>query len=170
MQDFVDPESVFEKINLREGMIAADFGCGAGSWAIPLARILEEGKVYAIDVLDEPLSVLRSRMKSAKVQNIEIIKADVEKNSKLLSNSCDLVLITNLLFEVESIKNVLLEAKRVLRGGGEILIVDWKKEAPFGPQKRVSLEEIREIASQLGLEEKKEFPAGKYHFVLLLSK
>ena len=48
-------------------MIAADFGCGSGGWAIPLAKKLEEGKVYAIDILEEPLSALRARAKLEKI-------------------------------------------------------------------------------------------------------
>jgi ubiquinone/menaquinone biosynthesis C-methylase UbiE len=109
-------------------------------------------------------------MKFEGISNIEIKKSDVEKNSLLLSESCDLVLMTNLLFEVEDIKKVLEEGKRVLKTGGKILIVDWKKEASLGPEKRILPEKVKEIALNLGFSLEDEFEAGSYHWALVLKK
>ena len=170
IKDFLDPEEVLKKLNLKEDMVAADFGCGSGGWALPLAKILKKGKVFAIDILEEPLSALRGKMKFEGISNIEIKKADVEKSSLLLSESCDLVLMTNLLFEVEDIKKVLEEGKRVLKEGGKILIVDWKKEVPFGPEEKVLPEKVKEIALNLGFSLEDEFEAGSYHWALVLKK
>jgi len=151
-------------------MIAADFGCGSGGWAIPLAKKLEGGKVYAIDILEEPLSALRAKIKLEKIFNIEVIKSDIEKTSRILSESCHLVLMTNLLFEVSDIKKVLEEGKRILRKGGEILIVDWKEESSLGPEKKISAEEVKKIAEEIGLKLEKEFEAGIYHWGLIFQK
>jgi ubiquinone/menaquinone biosynthesis C-methylase UbiE len=170
MEEFLNPEKVLKKLNLKEDMIAADFGCGSGGWALPLAKILKKGKVFAIDLLEEPLSALRGKMKFEGISNIEIKKADVEKSSLLVSESCDLVLMTNLLFEVENIKSVLEEGKRVLKKGGKILIVDWKKEVPFGPEEKVSPEKVKEVCLNLGLTLENEFEEGLYHWVLVFKK
>ena len=170
MEEFLDPEKVLKRLDLKEDMVAADFGCGSGGWVLPLAKILKKGKVFAIDILEEPLSALRGKMKFEGISNIEIKKSDVEKSSLLLSESCDLVLVTNLLFEVEDIKKVLEEGKRVLKTGGKILIVDWKKDAPFGPEKRILPERVKEIALSLGFSLEDEFDAGSYHWGLVLKK
>lgn len=152
-------------------MVAADFGCGSGGWVIPLAKKLEYGKVYAIDVLEDPLSALRSKMKMEKIINIEPVKADVEESTRLISGSCDLVLMTNLLFQVGDIKQVLLEGKKVLRGGGRILVVDWNEDAPVGPEgKRISAEDVKELAEEEGFTLEKEFEAGPYHWGAILTK
>lgn len=80
MEGFLDPKEVLTtKLNLRENMTAADFGCGSGGWVMPLAKILKKGRVFAIDVLEEPLSALRGKIKLEGLFNIEIKKADVEK-------------------------------------------------------------------------------------------
>ena len=183
MEGFLNPSEVLKRLELKKNMIAADFGSGSGGWAIPLAKILEEGKVYAIDILEEPLSALRAKVKIEKLFNIETRKADLEKGTTLLSDSCDLVLMTNLLFECQDKKSVLKEGERVLKPGGKILVVDWKKDAPFGPKGREVLpEEIIKLAEEIGLELEKpappqtqgsgagEFEAGSYHWGLILLK
>jgi len=168
---FLNPFKILNLLDLKENFIAADFGSGSGGWAIPLAKGLENGKVYAIDILEEPLSALKSRAKFEKVLNIETIKSDIEKTSKLFKDYCDLVLMTNLLFEVEDKTKVLEEGKRVLKEGGKILIVDWKKEAPLGPKEgRISAKEVKELAKKTGLKLEKEFEASIYHWGLILVK
>jgi len=170
MTGFLNPNEVLKNLELDKDMVCADFGCGSGGWAIPLAKKLEEGKVFAIDILDEALSALRAKIKLEKILNIEIVKSDIEKTSRLLKNSCDLVLMTNLLFEVADIKNVLEEGKRVLKAGGKILVVDWKKDAALGPKEKISPKKVKEIAKELDLELEKEFEAGIYHYGLIFVK
>ena len=170
--EFLNPTEVLNKLELKDDMVAADFGSGSGGWVLPLAGKLSEGKVYAIDVLPEPISVLEARMKSEKIFNIQTIQSDIEskKGSTLALSSLDLVLMTNLLFQVEDKKRVLGEGKRVLREGGKVLVVDWKPAASKGPEQRVSPDEVKEIAKELDLKLEKEFEAGSYHYALLFSK
>lgn len=173
MEGFLNPEEVLNQLDLREDMVVADFGCGSGGWVIPLAKRLKTGRIYAIDILEEPLSALKSKIQIEKISNIEIILSDVEsKNGSTLNHeSCDLVLMTNLFFELEDKKSVLEEGKRVLKEGGKILVVDWKKDAPLGPKERgVSAEDIKKIAKDIDLKIEREFEAGSFHWGLILVK
>ena len=47
---FLNPQEVLNHLELEGDMVAADFGSGSGGWAIPLAKRLKFGKVYAIDI------------------------------------------------------------------------------------------------------------------------
>ena len=173
MEDFLTPADVLNQLDLKEEMAAADFGSGSGGWAIPLAKRLKEGKVFAIDVLEEPLSALKGKAEFSNLFNIETIRADVEggKINQIEDNSLDLVLITNLLFQVEDRKGVLEEAKRTLKEGGKILVVDWKEKAPLGPKEgKVSDKEIKKIAKDFKLKFQKDIEAGNYHYALLFEK
>jgi len=173
MPKFVDPIEVLDKLNLKEDMIVADFGCGAGGWVIPLAKRVEEGTVYAIDVQEDMLSVLESKLKAESIQNVRKILSNVEEdiNLKLPPLSCDLVLMTNLLFQVENKKKVFEQADRVLKKGGNILIVDWKPNNLLEPAKgKVSVDDIKKIAKEFPLELKKEFSTGDYHYALVFEK
>jgi len=171
MEGFLNPNEVLNQLKLLGEMIAADFGSGSGGWAIPLAKRLKFGKVYAVDILEEPLSALKSKAEIQKVYNIETINSNVEKGIKLPDLSCDLVLLTNLLFQVDDKKKVLTEAKRVLKKGGKILVVDWLPEALQGPREgRVSPDEVKKIAKNLNLKLEKEFRTGIYHYGLIFIK
>ena len=172
MPEFVNPIQILNQIELRTNMVAADFGSGAGGWTIPLAKKLEEGRVFAIDIQEEPLSALESRAKIQGISNIRKIVANVEERIPGLTGfSCDLVLMTDLLFEVEDKEAVFREAERVLKSGGKILVVDWLPGAPLGPKdERVSQDEIKEIAKNLGFQLQKELKAGDYHYGLVFQK
>jgi len=171
MDGFLNPQEVLNELKIEGEMIAADFGSGSGGWAIPLAKRLKFGKVYAVDILEEPLSALKSKAEIQKVYNIETINSNVEKGIKLPDLSCDLVLLTNLLFQIEDKKRVLTEAKRVLKKGGKILVVDWLPEALQGPREgRVLPEEVKKIAKNLNLKLEKEFRTGIYHYGLIFIK
>ena len=173
MEGFLNPKEVLKKLDLKADMIAADFGSGSGGWVLPLARILTEGKIYAIDILEEPLSALKGKAEISGIKNIEIIRSDVEteKGSKIKNNEVDWVLMTNLFFEAEDKKGILEEGKRVLKKGGKILVVDWKKEAVLGPKEEgVSSGEIKEIAKELDLKLEKELETGDYHWGLVFGK
>lgn len=173
MKDFLDPNQILDQVELFSEMIAADFGSGSGGWAIPLAKRLKDGKVFAIDILKEPLSVLKSRAESERILNVQTVCSNIENKggSKLGDNSLDLVLMTNLLFQIEDKKRVFSEAKRILKKGGKILIVDWLPKTSFGPEKaRVLPETVKKLAKDAGLSFEKEFKAGTNHYGIIIKK
>jgi ubiquinone/menaquinone biosynthesis C-methylase UbiE len=172
MQGFVDPQMILKELRIKEDMVMAEFGCGSGKLTLALAERLKKGRVYGLDIQEEPLLALRSMAKLRVLPNIEIIRCDLEQRngSTLTSNSLDAVLIPNLLFQSEDPKVIIAEGERVLKPGGELLIIDWKIDSPLGPKQKVSAEEIKKMTNGLNLELKKEFNAGDYHYGLLFTK
>ena len=172
MPEFVNPIQILEKVGLRKNMIAVDFGSGSGGWTIPLALKLEQGRVYAIDLQEEPISALMGRAKLQGISNVKKIIADVEKGVlEIKSFSCDLVLMTDLLFQIDDRPAVFKEANRVLKSEGKILVVDWNVDSSLGPREgRISQEEVKELAQNFGFRLEKEFKAGDYHYALVFTK
>lgn len=171
MEAFLNPEQILSQLNLQKSQVAADFGAGSGGWSLPLAKILSEGRVFAVDILEGPLSALSGKAKLAKIINIQTMVADVTKGTKITPSSCDLVLMTNLLFQCENKKAVLTEGRRVLKESGKILLVDWKKSASFGPRDRAVLpEDIKKLAEEAGLKVERQFDASLYHYGFILVK
>ncbi len=168
--NFVDPKEIIEDLPLKDKMTVVDFGCGAGAWIISLADKIEEGIFYAVDILEEPLSILRGRAKHEGLKNIKTVKADVEKGVDIRDESADLVLMTNFLFQVEDKEKVFTEAKRILKNEGLLLVMDWLPESKIGPGSKVSPKEVEKIAQNIDFEKKEEFQAGMYHYGFIYKK
>ncbi len=170
---FLDPNVILEELDLRDDMLIAEFGSGSGAFGIALAKRVPKGRVYALDIQEEPLSALRSRAAQQKVFNVETIRCDLEKEngSGLMDNYLDLVIIPNLLFQAKDKDAIILEAKRVVKNKGNIVIIEWLPGSSFGPKEgRIPPSEIKELAVALGLKLRHEFEAGTYHYGLIFSK
>jgi ubiquinone/menaquinone biosynthesis C-methylase UbiE len=171
---FLQPEEIIRQLNIRKETIVADFGCGAGYFTIPLAKIVEEGKVYALDILDTALESVQSRARLEGFFNIEARVCDLEKpkGSKLEDNSVDLAWLANILFQSSKKADIIKEAGRILKKGGEMVIIDWKPNQPMGPPKEliISPKSVKEIAKNQGLNFEKEFPVDKYHWGMVFLK
>lgn len=171
--EFIDPEEVLEEIDLRPEMRGAEFGCGAGHWAVSLASYLSKGLVYALDVQPGPLSALRARVEREKISNLRTLRGNIseEEGSTLPARSLDIVLIPNLLFQTEEKEEILKEAKRILCPGGILLVVDWrKKERLTSSQPYVTAAQVQSMAKKLGFSFQKEIPAGENHYALIFTR
>ncbi|MEK7173125.1 MAG: class I SAM-dependent methyltransferase, partial [Patescibacteria group bacterium] len=169
---FLDPNEILSQLPLEKDMIAADFGCGSGGWVIPLAQKLTDGIVYAVDVQESSLSAMMSKANLQGLSNIKKVLADIERGVKQIDDSsCELVLMTNLLFQVDNKEAVFKEAKRILKESGRILVIEWGMESPFGPmqESRVSSGRAQEFAEKAGFVLEKKIETGGYHYGLLLN-
>lgn len=172
--EFLKPEKVVEALPLKNNFIVADFGCGSGFFTVTLAEKVPKGLVVGIDILLSSLEALSLKIREQGIKNVNLILGDLEKEkgSGLKDESCDLVFIGNVLFQVEDKKAILKEAVRVLKKGGFLVIIDWGENALLGPAKelRLSKRQVVQIVRALGLKKEKEFEAGQFHFGLIFKK
>jgi ubiquinone/menaquinone biosynthesis C-methylase UbiE len=154
---FLNPIRIIDEISVSKSMKIADFGCGSGGWSIPLAKKSEEGTVYAVDVMNEALSALKSKADTEKVYNIRTLLADIEKGTNLPAGSFDLVVVSNK-------DAVINEAHRVLRQSGKLLVVDWNNTED------VSESEVDQKIKESDFQVVKKIDAGVSHFGALYEK
>jgi len=174
----LDPLKILNKAGIAEGQKVADLGCGtAGHFVIPAARMVgDKGHVYAVDILKSALEGVKSRAKLEGITNLDTIWSDLEvyNATKIDTNSLDVALLINVLFQTKKHDEILKETARMLKSGGTLLVVDWKMtDIPaFGPdsEMRIDPEKIKQTAQDLNLELTKEFEAGKFHFALTFKK
>lgn len=171
---FLNPKEIIRQLNIEKGAIIADFGCGAGYFTIPLAKIVEQGNVYALDVLDTALESVQSKAKLEGLLNIETQHCNLElvNGSGLENNYIDLVLLANILFQSSKRNDIFKEAIRVLKNKGRLIIIDWKANQPMGPPEDliVTLDSIKETIKELGLKFVKEISVDKYHWGVIFEK
>lgn len=174
---FINPQEIINKAGLVEGMTIADLGCGnLGYFIIPMAKVIgKEGIAYGVDILKPVLEAVRSRAKLDGLTNVELIWADLEKvgSSKIPEASTDADFLVNILFQNKKKDAIMQEAARLLKQGGKLVVIDWKKiNIPFGPpvEIRVEPESIKAIASKINLKLLEESDVGDYFWGLLFEK
>lgn len=173
MADFLKIEDVLQDLELKEAMSGAEFGCGSADFAITLAKKLKRGTVFAIDIQEDKLSALKGKLALHKIHNVRTILADLEsaKGSTLQDQSLDIVLIPNLLFQVVDERGIMNEAARVLKPGGQLVVIDWLKKTAFNKNERLAdPEQVKKIAQSLGFSLQQEFTAGDFHYALFFTK
>lgn len=174
--NFFNPTEILKEIGVQEGMRIADFGAGYGYMSFAASNLVgNKGIVYALDVKKAVIEHIKNEIKNNGFNNIKPIWTNLElfNHNPIKSGSMDMVLIVNMLFQSNKHKEILEEAKRVLKTGGTITVIDWKKQAtPFGPpiDERVDLEKLKQTAYNIGLNRIKEFEPGPYHFGILFKK
>ena len=169
---FAHPKRNIGALDIQGGMKIADFGSGSGAYTLLIAeRLGGSGHVYAIDVQKDLLRRTANEAEKKGLRNVEIIWTDLEAPlaSKLADASIDLVLISNLLFQVPDKLPVLREARRIVKPRGQVAIIDWTDlYQGVGPRKEdvVSKEAAIDLARSAGLGLVREFAAGAHHYGL----
>lgn len=173
---FVDPEKIIEKIDLAGVMSAADFGAGAGFYTIALAKALgPRGKVYALDIRKEMLEIVRSKARAFHLSNVEALWADLDSphGSNLKDLTMDLVVISNILFQIQSKEALAAEALRILKPRGKLILVEWSEDpGALGPplKDRITRRDAENLFLKAGFLLDREFQAGEHHYGLLFKK
>ncbi len=168
---------ILEKAKIKEGEKVGDFGCGKNGYFSFLSAkaVGKKGLIYAVDIIKSNLQLLEKEAKEHNISQIKTVWSDIEtfKATKIEENSLDLIFLVNILHESAKPDDILKESVRLLKKGGRLVVVDWKKiSSPVGPEvsSRLNKEFIINSANKTGLIKEEEFEAGKYHFGILFVK
>ena len=175
-KNFAHPVRNAAALGIQPGMKVADFGSGSGAYVLAIAAQLQHsGHVYAIDIQKDLLRRTHNDAAKRGFKNVEIVWADLEApgGSKIADNALELVLISNLLFQIDDKRAVVVEAKRILRPNGRLAVIDWSDSFNMtGPHKDdvVRKEDVLTLARAVELTFVKEFTAGAHHYGLIFRK
>ncbi len=172
---FSSPRENVLQLGLREGMKVADFGAGSGHYARAAAAIVGHGgKVYAIDVQEDILKHIKLNSHEHHRGITETIWGDIEKlgGTHLRDASLDAVILANTLFQMEHRDVFLTEMKRVLKGGGKFMLIDWAGSyGGVGPpsERVVSEHDAEAFFINGGFHKVKSFRAGPHHYGVIFT-
>jgi precorrin-6B methylase 2 len=126
-----------KSLKLKQGMVVADIGAGSGVISVLMAdQIGTEGKVMAIDVQRKMLDRLKAKVKRLEIENILPVKG-TQKTTGLKEKSVDLVILVDVYHEFAFPYEMMLEISRILKPGGRVAFVEYRKEDPTVPIKLV---------------------------------
>lgn len=149
-----------------EGMTVADVGCGLGFLTLPLARrVGPNGRVLAVDVQQAMLDVVRHRVDRAGLgQRVETALCRPD-DLHLPAGGLDFIVTVCVVHEADDRPRMLRQIRAGLAPGGRYLLAEPMWHVP-----RAMYEQIRHEASQAGLVELDERPAGFCRAVLLQAR
>ena len=168
----VDPHLLIAELPLRTDMTVADIGSGPGYFSVPLAKYLYDGMVHAIDVQQGMLDIVVKQAEAVRVNNIETVLSK-ETKIPLDDASIDIALLSNVLHETSSPTRLIRDVERIVKKGGWIVIMEWKKEEmTAGPplKERIALEDVEKLIDKINLPIKARRTIGKSRYLVLVEK
>lgn len=125
------PDAVVAVLQLDAGDRIADLGAGGGYFTFRLADAVGAGgTVYAVDVDDGMIEYLRERAVEEGRKNIEIIRAAYD-DPRLTADGVDMIFTANTYHHLEDRPAYFRNAKKYLRPGGRVAIIDLNGEGWF---------------------------------------
>lgn len=107
--------------SLLPALDVVDFGCGTGVLTVEMAAWARH--VAAIDANADVLAKAKERAEREGTKNVSFLREDLHKLS-LADASQDLVVVSQSLHHVEDPETVLREARRILKPGGRIVLLE----------------------------------------------
>lgn len=168
-----DPDFILERIGLTDGMVFADIGCGSGWFVVAASGIVGvNGWVHAIDLQAEMLEVVNRKIQVHGLENVTLHLCD-ETQFHMNDAMADMALLANVYHELECREDFLREIGRILKPGGRLAILEWKKEElPKGPppEEKVSEDEVESALAASGFNVVDMFYPGPYHVCMVGEK
>jgi ubiquinone/menaquinone biosynthesis C-methylase UbiE len=140
-----DCNRLVKALKIKPGQTVCDMGCGNGFYTMRMARLVgERGRVLAVDIQPEMLSLLDKQLKGKKIKNVEpILSTPIDPN--LPEGKVDLILIVDVYHEFSYPEHMLQAMRKSLAPGGRIALAEFRLEDPAVPIKllhKMSKEQI----------------------------
>jgi ubiquinone/menaquinone biosynthesis C-methylase UbiE len=170
--EYLSPETIWEKLGIENPEVLIDIGAGTGFFALLFSKKMKKGKVFACDISDELLAWMNDNL-PAESKGVVVPVKMAESSVPLPDGTADLVYMINLHHELEEPLRILEESRRLLKEGGKLMIIDWKKEETLeGPplEIRVAEETIENQMLASGFANITKHAVLPYHHFLIGGK
>ena len=158
---------------LRPGIVVADIGAGTGYLSRRMApTVMPGGKVWAVDVQPEMISLLQASAKSSGLTQIEARLSSAD-DVKLPAASVDLAVMVDVYHELAYPYEVMASVLKALKPGGRVVFVEYKAEdprVPIKPLHKMSEAQIKREAAVFPLEWERTVSTLPWQHVVVFRK
>jgi len=174
--DLIDAAAFYRELDLKPGITFLDVACGRGAYSLKASEIVgSAGVVYAVDLWQEGIEQLKANAVEENALNIKAFVSDAGRHIPLDDQVVDVCLMATVLHdfvEDQISQEVLHEIVRVMKPGGTLAIVEFKKmDGPPGPPLhiRLSAEQVGEMLVPYGFSEERRVDVGPYNYLMLFN-
>jgi ubiquinone/menaquinone biosynthesis C-methylase UbiE len=127
---------IFQALAVHGGSRIADIGAGDGFLALRLAPAVgPQGRVFAVDIDEQALERLRTRLAAAGAENVEVVKS-TETDPLLAPASLDGAVVLRAYHEFTRYREMLAHIRAALKPGGRLVILDVEPAASDAGRER----------------------------------
>jgi SAM-dependent methyltransferase len=121
------PYEVLDVMQLKDGDVVADIGCGSGYFARKMARrVAPSGKVYGVEIQPEMLELLRKFAAFEGVHRIIVPVLGTETDPLLPAASCDWLFLADVYHEFQQPAPMLEKMRQALKPDGRVLLLEYR--------------------------------------------
>lgn len=140
------PEEVLDLLRIPPGSVVADLGAGTGYFVAGLSRrVGSNGQVLALDVEPKMVDFLKQRIERERLANVRALEVAAD-DPGLGAGSVARVLVVNTWHHIDARPKYAEKLRAALAPEGELWIVDFTLESPFGPPPRHRLSADQVVA------------------------
>ena len=158
-ESFLDARDVILRLDLKGNEVFMDAGCGDGHIAMIAHEMMDDdATIYALDVYPPSIEDMEKDVEEQGINNIIAIQSDIAEKIALDDDTVDICLMVNVFHHFvaqETADSAIKELKRVIKPGGKIAVMDYKKmDTGYGPPVKFksSPEEMEEMFKKHDLE------------------
>ncbi len=127
--DWQQPQEVIAALKIQPGAIVVDLGSGGGYFTFRLAEATgPSGKVYAVDVDQDMVDLIKKTAEEKAARNIEPVLAKAD-NPMLPKTGVDLIFTSNTYHHIDNRVAYFANLRQYLRPGGSVAIIDFDRRA-----------------------------------------
>jgi len=165
----LDPINTLIKVGINPNDIICDYGAGTGVFTIPAAS-LTKNKVFAVDIDDNMLTIIKDKIADQNIDNIIPIKVE-NYETGIETQSVDLLLLVTVFHEIDDIEHFMSEVKRILKKDGRVMVIEFlKQESSYGPSvsTRVSAYQAARHFLRMNILYEAQYELGENYYMLIL--
>ncbi|MCH9661374.1 MAG: class I SAM-dependent methyltransferase [Bacteroidetes bacterium] len=152
-------ENTFKLLNnmdIEPNDVIADIGSGSGYHVFKMAPIARNGQVFAVDIQEEMLAVMREKIATNGMTNVSLIQG-TENSTNLPENSIDKVLLVDVYHEFSFPVEMLASIKKALKPNGSIFLIEYR-----GEDLNVPIKKVHKMTEKQAI---KEWEAAGFQFI-----
>jgi len=173
---FLRPSEIVQQFDIHDGDFIVDCGAGTGTFTMLMAeRVGRSGHVVALEVQKDLVDTIVREAHDRNLTTISALGVDLERPQgvPLRDGVADMALLSNVLFQVADKKTFLAECVRLVRTGGQVVIIEWCDA--FGgigprPDYVIPEEAIHTLADEAGLLYHRSLELGDYQYGVMFHK